>query len=108
MTTVRMTLARARTKLTAGEKRRLDALTDEEIDKAARSDPDNPPSTKKELAQMAAIVRKRGRPPMKTSARKIQVALRLSPDVIRYFKAMGPGWQTRIGEALQRVVKRGR
>jgi uncharacterized protein (DUF4415 family) len=45
---------------------------------------------------------------MKTGERKIQVALRLSPDVIRHFKAMGPGWQTRIGEALQRVVKRGR
>jgi len=48
---------------------RLDrAITDAQINAAARSNPDNPPSTKKELARMAAIVRSRGRPRCRTAS----------------------------------------
>ena len=35
-----------------GEKARLDAMTDEEITAAAKSDPDNPPLTDEELARV--------------------------------------------------------
>jgi putative transcriptional regulator len=38
---------------------RLDAMTDEEIEAAARSDPDNPPLTDEQLAQMRLIVHRR-------------------------------------------------
>lgn len=38
------------------EKARLDAMTPEEIEANALADPDNPPSTEEELAQMDAIV----------------------------------------------------
>ena len=48
---------------------------------------------------------KRGRPPV-GDAPKRQVTLRLPRDVIGHFKAGGPGWQTRIGEVLQRYAKR--
>lgn len=34
---------------------KLDAMTDEEIEAAARSDPDNPPLTDEELAQMRRV-----------------------------------------------------
>jgi uncharacterized protein (DUF4415 family) len=34
------------------------------------------------------------------------VTMRLTVSVLEHFKAGGPGWQTRIDEALQRVVKR--
>jgi uncharacterized protein (DUF4415 family) len=34
------------------------------------------------------------------------VTMRLSANVVEYFKAGGPGWQTRIDETLKRAVKR--
>jgi uncharacterized protein (DUF4415 family) len=43
--------------------------------------------------------RPRGRP-RKPDAR-VQLSVRLSPDVIDHFRATGPGWQTRIDEALR-------
>jgi uncharacterized protein (DUF4415 family) len=43
-----------------------------------------------------------GRPPAK--ATMCHVSIRLSADVLAHFKAGGPGWQTRIDEALKRVV----
>lgn len=43
-----------------------------------------------------------GRP--KSAAPKQAVSLRLSPEVIAHFKAGGPGWQTRIDEALRKLV----
>lgn len=42
---------------------------------------------------------KRGRPVL--SNRKIAVKLRLDPDVVAAFKVDGPGWQTRINQALR-------
>jgi hypothetical protein len=35
---------------------KLDAMTDEEIEAAARSDPDNPPLTDEQLARMRLVV----------------------------------------------------
>jgi len=45
---------------------------------------------------------RRGRP--KAEATKTAVNIRLSPEVIAHFKAGGPGWQTRIDEALKAHV----
>jgi uncharacterized protein (DUF4415 family) len=53
---------------------------------------------------LAASIRK-GRGPNKAPTKKL-VSLRLSPDVIEYFKATGAGWQSRIDETLRKVVKR--
>ena len=36
---------------------------------------------------------------------KVAVSLRLSPEVISYFKAKGPGWQSKIDEALRKIAK---
>ncbi|MBA2466715.1 MAG: BrnA antitoxin family protein [Sphingomonas sp.] len=47
----------------------------------------------------------RGRPTVGDEPKQ-QVTLRLPRDVIGHFKAGGPGWQTRIGEVLQRHAKR--
>ena len=47
---------------------------------------------------------RRGRPPV-GDAPKQQVTLRLPREVIAHFKAGGPGWQTRIGEVLERHAK---
>jgi uncharacterized protein (DUF4415 family) len=53
------------------------------------------------LREGLKIVR-RGRPALATP--KQAVSLRLDPDVIAYFKAGGPGWQTRINERLRQVA----
>ena len=47
----------------------------------------------------AMLTPRRGRPP--ASERKVQVSLRLDPDVIAAFRATGPGWQTRMNNALK-------
>lgn len=45
---------------------------------------------------------RRGRP--KSPAPKVATTLRLDPDVVDHFRAGGPGWQTRINNALRRAV----
>ncbi len=58
-------------------------------------DEDDRPATAQELA---AARRKRGRPPGGT---KEQVAIRIDRDVLASFRATGPGWQTRMNDALR-------
>lgn len=45
---------------------------------------------------------RRGRP--KSDAPKIAVNLRLDRDVLEHFKANGPGWQSRVNEALRKAA----
>ncbi|MCV6597156.1 MAG: BrnA antitoxin family protein [Mangrovicoccus sp.] len=45
---------------------------------------------------------KRGRP--KAAKTKVSTTIRLSPEVIEHFKSGGPGWQSRIDEALRKVA----
>lgn len=40
------------------------------------------------------------------SSAKEQVVLRLDSDVVAFFRAGGPGWQTRINEALRAAAQR--
>jgi uncharacterized protein (DUF4415 family) len=44
---------------------------------------------------------KRGRP--KAAVTKVSTTLRLDPDVLAKFRATGPGWQSRINEALKKA-----
>jgi uncharacterized protein (DUF4415 family) len=48
---------------------------------------------------------RRGRPPKPEGERKVLVSLRLAPDIVEWFRATGPGWQTRIEELLRREVR---
>lgn len=48
------------------------------------------------------LTRPRGRP--KKAKTKELVRIRLSPEVTRYFRSGGRGWQTRIDEALQGLI----
>ena len=45
---------------------------------------------------------RRGRP--KSASPKEAVNLRLDADVLKYFRNTGPGWQSRINEALRKVA----
>lgn len=77
---------------------RLRALTDEEVEAAAASDPDCPPLSLLELSQAQPV-----RPEDRA---KVPVYIRLDPEVLEYFKAGGPGYQTRINAALREHVDR--
>ena len=92
---------------------RLDAATDEDITKGIAADPDAAPELTDEdfkrarpasevLPQVVdAYRRSRGRQKAPT---KVAVSIRLSPDVVEYFKAQGQGWQTRINEVLEEYI----
>jgi uncharacterized protein (DUF4415 family) len=59
----------------------------------------------KVIRPASGTLTKPGRP--KKADAKISVHLRLSPEVIAHFRARGPGWQTRIDEALRKAAKLG-
>lgn len=59
-------------------------------------------STPEWQAKFATAQVRRGRP--KADKRKVSTTIRLSPEVIEHFKADGPGWQTRIDEALRKAA----
>lgn len=68
-------------------------------------DPDDVPDlTGPEWATVTAQakVQRGGRP--KAAAPKISTTIRLSPEVIEYFKEGGPGWQSRIDAALRKAA----
>ena len=46
---------------------------------------------------------RRGRPP--GTSRKTQMTIRVSNEVLEFFRASGPGWQTRMDEALKSYVQ---
>ncbi|WP_426442068.1 BrnA antitoxin family protein [Bradyrhizobium genosp. P] len=78
--------------------------------KDIRAVSDNPEWTKNDFAKAKPFnevfpAMRKGRGPNKAPT-KTSVTLRLSPAVLEHFKAAGPGWQSRIDEALIRIVKR--
>jgi uncharacterized protein (DUF4415 family) len=54
----------------------------------------------------ARMLKPRGRP--KAVVTKTHVNIRLDADVLKAFKTTGPGWQTRINEALREWLKKGK
>lgn len=55
-----------------------------------------------------AFERARGQRGPQKSPTKERVALRLDRDVVDHFRHDGPGWQTRINDALAALVKQSR
>ena len=100
---------------------RIDALTDEQLTQNALEDPDNPPLTDDDLAKArpasevlhellgqelaTEMLKKRGRP--RKESTKQQVTLRISPEVIEYYRSTGRGWQSRIDQVLRDSIKKG-
>lgn len=62
----------------------------------------------RDFAQMRPFseVVKRGRP--KSALHKEPVTIRLNPEVVAFFRDKGPGWQTRMNDALAAYVSRQR
>lgn len=75
---------------------------DAAITAAAMSDPDAAPYTDAEWEAAKPTI-KRGRPVADIT--KERITIRLSPDVLRAFRATGAGWQTRVDAALKDWLK---
>jgi uncharacterized protein (DUF4415 family) len=83
-------------------------------------DDDNPEWTKADFAtatkfpggvrlkdlKPSALARVLGKRGPQRAPTKIPVSIRLSSEVISHFKAEGPGWQSRIDDALRKIVKK--
>ena len=75
--------------------RRIDALTDAQIERMARDDTENPATRAADWAE--AVV---GLPPPKTP-----VNAKFDVDVVLWFKAQGRGYQTRMNAVLRRYME---
>ena len=72
----------------------MDTLEDDEIDLS-----DNPQLTTEMFARAVA------RRVLKPAERKQQVTLRIDADVLRWFRAQGPGYQSKINALLRAYME---
>jgi uncharacterized protein (DUF4415 family) len=72
------------------------ALTDEELTRAALSDPDNPPLDEETVSRM--------RPAAQEMPERERVTLSLNHEVVEFFRSCGQGWQNKLNDILQRYV----
>jgi len=76
---------------------RVKRMGEEEIERGAETDPDNPPWTEEELANARLVL-----PP---EGPKVPVSIRLDPEIVDYFKQQGSGYQSRINAVLLAYVR---
>jgi uncharacterized protein (DUF4415 family) len=77
---------------------RIEAMTEEEIEAAARSDPDWEGLLDIDWSDAVLVMPRR----------KEAISIRLDEDVLAYFKALGAGYQTRINAVLRHFVEQAR
>ena len=70
-------------------------------------DPDDAPDLSSDAwrEKMEAAPVQRGRP--RSAQTKVSTTIRLDADVLAHFRSGGPGWQTRVNEALRGLIRRG-
>ena len=78
-----------------GWQRRLAAMSDREINEAARADPDAQP-TDLEFWKNAQVI---------LPARKHPITLRIDKDVLAWFKAQGQRYQSRMNAVLRSYMQ---
>jgi uncharacterized protein (DUF4415 family) len=90
---------------------------DNRINRGIETDPDNPEWTREDFARarpakdvlppglyQAAVKRYRGQRGPQKAPVKQDIKLRIDPDILASFKATGPGWQSRMNDALRRAL----
>ncbi len=73
----------------------VDALTDEEIDRAIAEDPDAAPILDEEWFKNATIF----------IPAKAATSMRIDSDVMDWFRSQGRGWQTRMNAVLRAYAR---
>ncbi len=79
---------------------RVRAMSDADIERAARQDPDAQPMTDEELAEAKFMRLEEFLP-----TTKAKVCLRLDREVVAWFRAQGRGYQTKINAALRAYIE---
>jgi uncharacterized protein (DUF4415 family) len=75
--------------------KRVDALTEEDLDAAARSDPDAQPTDKAFWEDAVPVV----------PEEKEQISICVDKDVLQFFRAQGKGYQSRMNAVLRTYVQ---
>ena len=100
--------------------RSLDEITDKEdadVTQGASADPDNALVSSERIAKMRPasevlpeiVARYRGqRGPQKSKPVKEQISLRVDPEVLEYFRSLGPGWMAHMNDALRKAAGLGK
>lgn len=95
---VRYTIEEIEAMIARGEDKtdwaRVDAMTDEDIERAMRDDPDWKDFMDIDWSKARMVI------PDKKKA----ISIRLDPDIIDFFQATGKGYQTRINAVLRHFV----
>lgn len=73
---------------------RVDAMTDEDIERAMRDDPDWKDHMDIDWSKARMVI----------PDRKKAISIRLDPDIIDFFQETGKGYQTRINAVLRHFV----
>ena len=71
-------------------------MTDEDIRRAIADDPDAAPELTEEFWEKAVVV---------WPQRKIPTTVRLDADVLKWFRSLGKGYQTRINAVLRSYMQ---
>lgn len=74
---------------------RINAMTEEEVEAAARSDPDWEGLLDLDWSQAEVVF----------PGRKVPISIRLDDDVLAFFKAAGEGYQRRINAVLRSYMR---
>ena len=74
---------------------RLNGMTEEKIDAAARSDPDSMLLKDCDLSTLRVVMPRA----------KKAISLRVDPDVLGYFRSFGRGYQTRMNAVLRAYME---
>ena len=77
---------------------RVDAMTEEEIEAAARADPEWEGLLDIDWSKAQLVMPRR----------KEAISIRLDDDVLSYFKSLGAGYQTRINAVLRHFMEQTR
>jgi uncharacterized protein (DUF4415 family) len=75
---------------------RVDAMSDREIENAAKADPDAAPILDKNWFKQATVV---------LPERKVPISLRMDREVVEWFKAHGRRYQSRMNAVLKAYVQ---
>lgn len=85
---------RARGEKSKTDRARVDALTDEDIERAMRDDPDWKDLMDIDWSKAEIVI------PQKKKA----ISIRLDEDIVDFFQASGKGYQTRINAVLRHFI----
>ncbi|MDR2892315.1 MAG: BrnA antitoxin family protein [Deltaproteobacteria bacterium] len=74
---------------------KVHTMSDEQAEANALSDPDNAPTDAMFWANVDM---------QESDNRKVPIHIRVTPDVLAFFRKDGPGYQTRINRVLEQYV----